>query len=152
MDESMSKYIRYDCNKRNGVDTSNSKIDDLHETTDSKLDDLRETTDTLPRCVAYMSGYKCHKGEYCDRYHRFPREDKVVCKDFKEGGCQRPASECWYHHPREVVANWESESERHFLVQPMGDLIKYLRKEEKQNPNKYKDSPQGIIKETNKSE
>ena len=51
-------------------------------------DDTIDVT-TTRRCKVYMAGYWCHKGDWCDRLHRFPKEDGVVCKHFKRNECTR---------------------------------------------------------------
>ena len=51
------------------------------------------------RCKAYMRDRKCHKGGYCGKLHTFPWEDKIVCKYYKAGACERGAAECWFWHP-----------------------------------------------------
>ena len=113
------EYIRFDGKKR-------SIAIPLRSDTDLRL----ETTDMLSRCRVYMSGFKCQKGDYCDKLHRFPREDKVLCKDHKDGECQRDASDCWFYHPGTRVAKSESNTERPSLFQPTGHLMKILRDRE----------------------
>ena len=88
------------------------------------------------RCQFFLRGYKCHKTDFCEKIHKLPREDFVLCKDISKGFCKRTASDCWYWHPEETVESLDDKNAP-FLVQPMGDLIKYLRKEQKLNPRKY---------------
>ena len=78
------------------------------------------------RCMIYMSGLKCHKGDYCEKLHRFPREDKIVCKHINGEGCSRPVSECWFWHPGNKV-KYVPDENAPVLVPSMGDTMKYIR-------------------------
>ena len=79
----------------------------------------------LFRCVAYMKGLKCHKGEWCELTHRFPREDQVVCKDFIENDCARP--DCWYWHPGNKVKKFVPDPNAPLLVQSVAEAMRYFR-------------------------
>ena len=94
------------------------------------------------RCKTYMKGLRCYKGEYCEKIHKFPREDHIVCQDISSGYCPRTASDCWFLHPEERI-NFIPDENAPFSVQPMGELVRYLNKELVTNPNKYKTSENG---------
>ena len=100
--------------------------------------DISKTKDNqeVRRCTIYMSGLKCHKGDYCEKSHRFPREDKVLCEYFDGEGCDRPASECWYWHPGTSI-KYVPDDNAPVIVQSMGGIMKYLKEEIGKNPNKY---------------
>ena len=81
------KRINNEKSKTDQIDDNNIGYDDTIDVT------------TTRRCQVYMTGYRCHKGDYCDKLHRFPKEDGVVCKYFKGKGCTRDAKSCWFLHP-----------------------------------------------------
>ena len=83
-------------------------------------DELIECTDMIPRCRAYLDRNKCHKGDYCNKSHCYPREDKVLCRG------RRTLSDCWFYHPGEEVVTLP-DSERLPIVQTMGSLMAELR-------------------------
>ena len=89
-------------------------------------EELLECTDMTARCRTYLNGYLCQNGDYCSKSHSYPRDDKVLCRDFKYGMCNRTASKCWYFHPGQVVNNLP-DNERLPIVQAMGSLIAELR-------------------------
>ena len=93
--------------------------------------------DMYRRCLAFMKGLRCHKGEYCNNIHRLPKEDGVVCADFKAGCCSRPASLCWFRHLGVHSETFVTPSDAPCLVQPVAGLVQYLRNEEKSHPGKY---------------
>ena len=106
----MSTYIRYETSRFQSFHVNNVVAEymdrhelDIHYLMDFHID---ETVDMEKRCLTYMLGYKCHKGEFCDAVHRLPREDKVLCKFFKEGKCNR-GSQCWYFHPFQSIPKFE---------------------------------------------
>ena len=90
-------------------------------------DDTIDVT-TTRRCKVYMAGYWCHKGDWCDRLHRFPKEDGVVCKHFKRNECTRDSRSCWYLHPGKKVEIPAPSDNAQVLVQSVGDVLKYLRR------------------------
>ena len=89
------------------------------------------------RCMYFMKGLRCHKGDCCDKLHRFPKEDGVMCIDFKAGICSRPASLCWFRHPGEHSEQFTTPVDAQYAVQPVAELLKYLWKGEKRHPGKY---------------
>ena len=91
------------------------------------------------RCKDYLNGYKCHKGDYCGKIHKFPKEDYVLCKDNVEGYCPRTPLTCWFWHSEESVKFIPDENAPP-IVQSVGDLIKYLKKELVTDPSKYTSS------------
>ena len=96
--------------------------------------DISKTKDNqeVRRCTIYMSGLKCHKGDYCEKSHRFPREDKVLCEYFDGEGCDRPASECWYWHPGTSI-KYVPDDNAPLIVQSMGGIMKYLKEKTVKN-------------------
>ena len=90
-----------------------------------------ETVDTTPRCRAHLLGQKCFKGEYCNKSHSYPKEDKILCKYYREKRCSRTASDCWFYHPKQLVTKPIPEEDRYLLVQPMGHLIRDLLSKKK---------------------
>ena len=91
--------------------------------------DKRIDKDLEGRCVVYMSGLKCDIDENCGKEHRYPREDKVICKYNKGEVCSEHASDCWFWHPDDDTT---------ILVQSIGDIMMYLRNQLVINPDKYK--------------
>ena len=92
----------------------------------SPYDYFYSTIDTTPRCRAHLLGQKCFKGEFCERTHSYPREDKILCKYYRENRCSRTASDCWFYHPRQPAIKPIPEKDRYLLVQPMGHLMRDL--------------------------
>ena len=127
----MSRYIRYETShyKSANVNIDASEYKDIHYKDIHYLIDFQidETIDMEKRCLTFMQGYRCHKGDFCDRVHRLPREDKVLCRLFKEGKCNREASHCWYFHPFKKVNKFEIEEDAPLLVPGVGHIMSYLR-------------------------
>ena len=90
----------------------NSEYDGIDYTADMDLNG---------RCEIYMSGFKCHKGDWCKKTHRLPREDNVVCKAFLENGCSGP--DCWYLHPGNRVRKFIPDPKAPPLVQSMAEVM-----------------------------
>ncbi|CAL4236905.1 unnamed protein product, partial [Meganyctiphanes norvegica] len=112
-----------------GVEHENPEYSELDETVDM---------DIALRCAVYMSGFKCHKGDYCDKLHRFPREDRVMCKYHIAEGCERTASDCWFWHPGEMFDKFVPDDDAPMIVQSMGDIMSYIKNELSKDPDKYK--------------
>ena len=89
------------------------------------------------RCLDFMKGLRCQGGDCCNKIHRLPKEDGVVCIDFRAGKCSRPASLCWFKHPGEHSEPFAMPSDAPFAVQPMAEVLQYLWKGEKSHPGKY---------------
>ena len=121
----MSRYIRYETShyKSSNANVDDSDYKDIHN---FENNDIGETIDMENRCLIYMQGYRCHKGDYCDRIH-LTREDRVLCRLFKEGRCNREASHCWYFHPFKKVNKFEIEEDAPLLVPGVGHIMSYLR-------------------------
>ena len=97
----------------------------------SPYDFFYETVDTTPRCRAHLLGQKCFKGDFCNKSHSYPKEDKILCKYYREKRCSRTASDCWFYHPKQSVTKPIPEEDRYLLVQPMGHLIRDLLSKKK---------------------
>ena len=117
-----NRYIRY--GDITGKPIYNTWLRDMDENlgVDETVD-----VDKGMRCMAYMSSFKCHKGDYCNKIHRFPKEDGVVCWDNKYEKCLRSTSDCWFSHTGKKVKAPLPENDAPYLVQPMGHLVAYLR-------------------------
>ena len=145
-EEQMTRYIRnetihpaaFDEDNINEIISSQQLFRNNARKYDSEHSELDQTIDIdiNRRCTVYMSGLKCHKGDYCDKIHRYPREDKVLCKYINGKGCTRPAYDCWFWHPGDTV-KYVPDEDAPLLVQSMGDIMKYIKKELTKNPNKY---------------
>ena len=85
------------------------------------------------RCYYFMRGFACDKGDYCDRIHKLPRDDNIICRDFAEDACERTAKNCWFRHPNKRYKRYTTPQNAPKLVQPMAEVFKML----KQNPKKY---------------
>ena len=127
----MSTYIRYETSHYQSFNVNSVVAEykdihykDIHYLIDFQID---ETIDMEKRCLTFMQGYRCHKGDFCDRVHRLPREDKFLCRLFKEGKCNREASHCWYSHPFKKVNKFETEEDAPLLVPGVGHIMSYLR-------------------------
>ena len=84
------------------------------------------------RCKTFMRGiYKCIKGDYCDKLHRYPKEDNIMCRNFKEGCCQRTIEDCWFQHRPWQSNKRKKEEADYYLIEPMGHTMKRLRGEDK---------------------
>merc|ERR1711970_1208785 len=120
--ESTTSYIRYESDTPNivSMDEDDSEFNEIkyHE-----YNELDETADMERRCKIYMKGYRCHKGDYCERLHRLPREDRVLCKYFKEGQCRREADNCWFFHPHIKVNKFKPDDDAPLLVQAVGHTM-----------------------------
>ena len=91
------------------------------------------------RCMVYMSSYKCHKGEYCNKIHRFPKEDGVVCRDNKYTKCLRSTTDCWFSHTgKRVKTSVPHDYDAPCLVQPMGHLMASLKRKLTNDSDTYK--------------
>ena len=127
----MSTYIRYETSRYQSFHVNNvvAEYMDRHELDIHYLMDFHvdETVDMEKRCLPYMTGWKCQKGRFCDAVHRYPREDKVHCKLFKEGKCSKSASRCWYFHPFQSIPKFEIEEDAPLLVPGVGHIMSYLR-------------------------
>ena len=113
-----------------------SKIQSKEKQYNAEYTDVDETVDIhfARRCKEYMYGFRCHRGDCCDKMHKFPREDKILCKYFKTGECSRGATECWFWHPGKTV-KYVTPNDAPLLVEPMGYTLKYLRNKLAKNPN-----------------
>ncbi|CAL4066551.1 unnamed protein product [Meganyctiphanes norvegica] len=101
---------------------------------------VKNMNEALPmswHCQTFLSGYKCLKGDYCDKLHEYPRENGIVCRDFISGHCDRRTDECWFQHPGQEVKEKEPNDEAPYVIQPIGELMQYLKKEVSTQPNKY---------------
>ena len=90
------------------------------------------------RCMAYMSSFKCHKGDYCNKIHRFPKEDGVVCWYNKYEKCPRSTSNCWFSHTGKRVKTSVPDDDPPCLVQPIGHLMASLKRKLTNDSNNYK--------------
>ena len=50
--------------------------------------------DPTPRCKDYLKGIRCLG---CNKQHRFPWQDDVLCDGNKVGKCDY-GSKCWFYH------------------------------------------------------
>lgn len=134
--EPKSRYIRDESSNCNHDNETIRKI----EQPNPKCCEFDDSIDPhiFLRCPVFMTGSTCHKGDYCERIHRLPKEDSVVCKYFKGDGCQRSASNCWFWHPGVKYDTFTPAVDAPRIVQSVGDLMKYIRNEQAVNPDKYK--------------
>ena len=67
---------------------------------------------------------KCHNGDYCGKIHRYPKEDKIPCRNIKRVyGCKRTADDCWFWH-----MGYTAQDELNFAKeQSVGTLLNRLR-------------------------
>ena len=133
----MTRYIRHETSHHNSSDANDddSEYNEIHYL---EYNDIDETIDMENRCIIYMKGYKCHKGDYCERLHWLPREDRVLCRFFKEGRCHREASHCWYFHPHKKVDKFKIEDDAPLLVPGVGHIMSYLRKKDTKPSDDFK--------------
>ena len=115
-------YIRY-C-ESTGTPIYHTWLSNMNENLDA---DETVDVDMYLRCKVYMSSFKCHKGEFCNKIHRYPKEDGILCRNFKDNKCTRSASDCWFSHKGEKVKAPLPENDAPYLVQPMGHLVAHLR-------------------------
>ena len=106
------------------------------ETYDDTIDGIFEK-----RCMTFLMGMsKCSSGEYCNKYHIYPKEDGVMCQFFKDGHCHRSEETCWFlHRPGQSNKRVEPEVKEYnynYNVEPMGHLMKRLREEERNKSRK----------------
>ena len=104
------------CTRNQGENTSEQIVDD---TPDLSCDILYHR-----RCQIYEDGKKCHNGDYCGKINRYPKEDKIPCRNIKRVyGCKRTADDCWFWH-----MGYTAQDELNFAKeQSVGTLIKRLR-------------------------
>ena len=130
----MATYIKYEPSRYQSFYVNNvvaeymSKQElDIHYIMDFHVD---ESFDRVKRCLPYMTGWKCQKDRFCEGVHRYPKEDKVHCKLFKEGKCHKSASRCWYFHPLFDIPKLEIEENFQdfpLLVPGVGHILSFLR-------------------------
>ena len=92
---------------------------------------LQEEIPLKAHCQSYLHGNKCHKGDWCNKMHQFPRVSGLKCEDFQRGECDRLAEDCWFYHDRVVVEETCEDEHRHTTVSSMGATIKHLRQKNK---------------------
>ena len=128
-----NRYIRY--GDITGKPIYNTWLSDMDENlgVDETID-----VDKHMRCMAYMSSFKCHKGDYCNKIHRFPKEDGVVCWDNKYEKCLRSTSDCWFSHTGKRVKTSVPDDDPPCLVQPIGHLMASLKRKLTNDSNIYK--------------
>ena len=86
------------------------------------------------RCKTFLRGeHRCFFGEFCNKFHRYPKEDGVMCRLFKVGKCNRDQEECWFQHSEFQSRPKKKTQDLPFNVQPLGELMKELRQKAELN-------------------
>ena len=111
--------------------------DNLNNTTSQHEETI--DSDFNLRCKDYLMGYKCHKGSFCNKMHKLPREDKILCKywNIKGSGCPRKPQECWFWHPNEHF-EYVPDINAPVIVQSMAETLKYISRKLKNKARKEK--------------
>ena len=87
-------------------------------------------TDLRKRCKTFLMGKsKCTNGEFCSKYHTYPKDDNIMCLFFKDGYCKRTEEEYWFKHKPWQSNTKRKQEEKPYDIEPMGHLMKRLRDE-----------------------
>ena len=92
------------------------------------------------RCYVFLQNiHKCSNGDFCPKYHTYPKDDGVMCSQYKIGKCKRSREECWYKHTSfQSKSKATDDNEKSYNVQPVGELIEELRQKTRKNTVKPK--------------
>ena len=89
--------------------------------------DRYENYQMIDFCVEYLH-HKCEK-EYCSKKHHLPREEGVLCRNFKDNTCTF-GKKCMFLHPGEKQEPFKVDPNAYARVQSMAETLKYYRSKE----------------------
>ena len=118
------RYIRDESSSRtskhefiNEASSANVQPPIQYEPPDCTVD-MEETR----RCTTYLNGLYCTG---CQKLHRYPWEDGVVCRNIRKGRCKYKGK-CWFSHPRQVKVRPVPAQKDHYIIQPTATVMQLL--------------------------